>query len=196
MLAAMFGSSGTSPLRSRLRPGERVLWEGQPDVWVFSMRGAWYLIPFSLLWGGFAIFWEVMAVSTGAPFFFWLWGIPFVAIGLYMIFGRIFVARREAARTHYAITDRRVLVQSGAFRPTFTELDLRDLPASQLEERSDGLGTITLGPPMGFMRLPPGWPMGGMYGRPPALEAIPQVGRVYETLQDAKAAAREGRSGA
>jgi Bacterial PH domain len=154
------------------------------------MRGAWYLIPFSLMWGGFAIFWEVTAISSRAPFFFWLWGIPFVAVGLYMIFGRILVARREAARTFYAITDRRVLVQSGAFRQTFTEFDLRDLPGSQLEERSDGSGTITLGPVMGW-RAPPGWPLGGMFGRTPALEAVQGVGRVYQTLQDAKAAARE-----
>ena len=61
-----------SPLRSLLRPGERVLWEGQPDVWAYSMRGAWYLIPFSLLWGGFAIFWEVMAITSEAPVFFLL----------------------------------------------------------------------------------------------------------------------------
>jgi hypothetical protein len=154
------------------------------------MRGAWYLIPFSLVWGVFAIFWEATAITSGAPIFFKLWGIPFVLAGLYLIFGRILVARREAANTFYAISDSRVLIQSGAFRRTFTELDLRDLPASQLEERSDRSGTITLGPVMGLMRMPPGWPMAGMYGRPPALEAISGAARVYQTLQDAKAAAR------
>jgi hypothetical protein len=190
------GVIGTaSPLRFRLRPGERVLWEGQPNVWAYSMRGAWYLIPFSLLWGGFAIFWEAMAIASGAPVFFWLWGIPFVAAGLYLIFGRILVARREAANTFYAVTDQRVLLQTGAFRRTFTELDLRDLPGSQLEEQSDGSGTITLGPTIGFRRLPPGWPLAGMYGRQPSLEAIPAAGRVYQTLQDAKAAARDRPTG-
>lgn len=180
-----------SPFRSRLRPGERVLWVGQPSKLAYSMRGAWYLIPFSLLWGGFAIFWEVTAITSGAPLFFKLWGIPFVAAGLYLMFGRFIVARREAARTYYAITDRRVLIESGAFRRVFMELDLRDLPGSLLEERPDGSGSITLGPSVGI-RLPPGWPTMGMYAQPPAFVAIPDVGRVYETLQEAKAQIRDG----
>ena len=183
-------TTGTPSLRSHLRSGERLLWEGRPDVRAYSMRGAWYLIPFSLLWGGFAIFWEVTAIASGGPIFFWLWGIPFVAMGVYLIIGRLVVARREAAKTVYAITDRRVLIETGAFRPRFVQLDLRDLPASQLEERQGGLGTITLGPTLGLMRPPPGWPFPGMYGQTPAFVAIPNAARVYETLQDARAQAR------
>jgi hypothetical protein len=177
--------AGSSTLHAQLRPGERVLWEGRPDVRAYSLRGAWYLIPFSLLWGGFAIFWEATALTSRAGLFFTLWGIPFVLFGLYLIFGRLLVARREAMRTVYAVTDRRILIESGAFRPRFAEIDLRDMPGSQLEVRSDGIGTITLGPTLGI-RLPPGWPAGGIYARTPALESIPSASRVYEILQDAR----------
>jgi hypothetical protein len=183
-------ASQSSMIRPLLRPGERLIWEGKPDVAAYSSRGAWYLIPFSLMWGGFAIFWEYSVISNGAPWFFVLWGIPFVAVGLYMIFGRIYVARREGAATAYAITDQWVLIMGGAFRRTLTQLDLRDVPTAQLEDQGRGLGTITFGSPLGLMRVPPGWPTMGMYGRPPSFASIPDASRVFGLLQDAKAEAR------
>ena len=114
-----------------------------------------------------------------------------MAVGLYLVLGRLIVARREAARTFYAITDRRLLMESGAFRRTFTELDLCDLPLSTLEEGSNGLGTITIGSASWFMRVPPGWPFPGMYGQALAIVSVPTARAVYDMLQRAKAEARE-----
>jgi hypothetical protein len=175
-----------------LRTAERILWEGRPDVRTYSLRGAWFLIPFSLLWGGFALFWEFTVITTGGPLFFALWGIPFVLIGLYMIFGRLYVARREAANTAYAITDQRVLIETGAFRRRLVQLDLRDLPMAQLDDLGRGLGSITFGAALGVFRVPPGWPTAGMYASPPAFIAIPDASRVFEVLQTAKDEARAG----
>jgi hypothetical protein len=177
------------PIEPLLGPGERILWQGQPDIWAYSMRGAWYLMPFSLLWGGFAIFWEVTALSSGAGPFFALWGIPFVVIGLYLIFGRIYVARREARRTHYAVTSRRVLIVSGAFSHRLTEIALTDLLVSQLDLGGSGLGTITFGTTVGAFRAPPGWPTMGMYVSAPAFASVRDAASVYRIVQDAKAAA-------
>lgn len=67
-------------------------------------------MPFSLLWGGFAIFWEAMVVTTAKQPFFLLWGIPFVLIGLYFIFGRFIYKKRGKLRTVYGLTDRRAIV--------------------------------------------------------------------------------------
>jgi hypothetical protein len=183
------GQDAIGPL---LHPGERILWQGQPNVWAYSMRGAWYLVPFSLLWGGFAIFWEVSVLTLGAGPFFALWGVPFVLIGLYLIFGRIYVARREAQRTHYAVTNQRVVILAGAFSRRTIEMALSDPPPSQLEEVASGLGTITFGAQTIGFRVPPGWPTMGMYPQVPAFASIPDAARVYRAVHDARAAALEG----
>jgi hypothetical protein len=95
-------------LQPYLRPGERLLWSGRPDPGVWFTPADAFLIPFSILWGGFAIFWE--AGVSGGPVFGVVWGIPFVAVGVYMIVGRFFYKRHRKKRTCYGITDRRAIV--------------------------------------------------------------------------------------
>jgi len=131
-----------------LLPGERVLWSGQPKQGLaLSGRDA-LLIPFSLLWGGFAIFWNVGVwtdfPNTGisADWLFKLWGLPFLIVGLYLIVGRFFhdvIIRRNL---HYAVTDRRVLILRGNNSPKLTSRDVKLLPMLELTEYRGGRGTI------------------------------------------------------
>jgi hypothetical protein len=113
--------SGGAALQPYLLPGERIAWTGRPGQGVRLRAADAFLIPFSLLWGGFAIFWEATAIGfafragEGITSFMALWGIPFVMVGLYLIFGRFFVDAHVRARTFYAVTDRRVLVLRRVF---------------------------------------------------------------------------------
>ncbi|PYY32965.1 hypothetical protein DEI89_11300 [Curtobacterium sp. MCBD17_030] len=96
-----------------LRPGERLLWVGQSDpARLFTGRDG-FLVPFSILWGGFAIFWEVGVLTTGAPWFFALFGSVFVLIGLHLIVGRFFVKRHRKRTEAFAVTDRRAFITNG-----------------------------------------------------------------------------------
>jgi hypothetical protein len=134
-------------IQPELTSGESILWAAQPNTSRIFHREDLYLIPFSLLWGGFAIFWE--AGVTGfwsssrthpAPTFFMLWGIPFVVIGQYMIWGRFIVAAWKKRRTFYALTNRRaVVVQDGWSRKTASAY-LDTLPTLIKEGGSNGIG--------------------------------------------------------
>jgi len=79
-------------LARELGKGEELLWTGQPKSGVYLEARDAIMVPFSLLWCGFAIFWEGSVLVQNAPLIFKLWGIPFVCIGLYMVVGRFFLA--------------------------------------------------------------------------------------------------------
>jgi hypothetical protein len=105
-----------------------------------------FVIPFSLLWGGFAIYWEALAFQTGAPVFFKLWGIPFVVIGLYLIAGRFFLEAWRRRRTVYALTSARVVIVVEGPCGCETSLGLRTLPVATVLGRRARRGTIVFGP--------------------------------------------------
>jgi hypothetical protein len=171
--------------RDELNPGERILWSGQPQQGLMLRSGDALLIPFSLLWGGFAIFWEMGVMSSGAPFFFRLWGIPFVVLGLYIIFGRFFVDMAQRAETYYALTDQRAIILSGLFSKNVKTLKLQNLPEINISSRRDGRGTITFGAshPMAWLYSGSGFPNMGRYNIAPSFEAIEDVKTVYQQIK-------------
>jgi len=64
-------------IQPELTSGETVQWAGQPNRRVILHKEDLFLIPFSLFWGGFTIFWESIASGfwgskgvAGAPSFF------------------------------------------------------------------------------------------------------------------------------
>jgi hypothetical protein len=98
------------------------------------------------MWGGFAIFWESAVVASHAPWFFEIWGVPFVAVGLYIIAGRFFVDAWLRERTTYIVSDRAAyVIRSGPFAVTrrFAESGLDDM---QWEPREGDTATIRFVP--------------------------------------------------
>ncbi|MBN1963572.1 MAG: PH domain-containing protein [Anaerolineae bacterium] len=128
--------SDVNPFCGYLNDGESILWLGQPDPhWLLSPDDM-MLIPFSLLWGGFAIFWELSALGGGAPFSFALWGIPFVVVGQYLIWGRFLHKYLRYQRTYYAVTEQRALVLNTLIGSNLKTYFLHRLPTLQLRGRA------------------------------------------------------------
>lgn len=55
---SVISPDSVSAIQPELLSGESILWAGQPKRRVVFHKEDVFLIPFSLLWGGFAIFWE------------------------------------------------------------------------------------------------------------------------------------------
>lgn len=141
-------------LDRELSPGERVLWSAQP-------RGRRMLIAFALWlfaipWTAFALFWEAMALSPwfaakdadnamvwGFGIVFPLFGLPFILVGLWMLWQPV-AAIRAARRTIYALTTSRLIrLQHGRTRR------IESVPADRIgpiecTKGSDGWGRLSV----------------------------------------------------
>jgi hypothetical protein len=95
-----------------LVPHEQLLWFGRPRQGFVLRTADAYMIPFSLMWAGFAVFWETIVNLGRGPLLFRLWGIPFVLAGLYMIPSAEDLARKQDITTVLlAISELRAEVQ-------------------------------------------------------------------------------------
>ena len=198
-------------ISKELEAGESLLWAGQPRRGIVFRSSDLFAIPFSILWGGFALFWEAGVIlearrhtGNAPPLLFELFGIPFVVIGLYMMIGRFIVDARRRGHTSYGVTDRRVIIVTGlqrgessldlitmlcvalgVIRHEVKSLDLSTLSDVTMSEGGDGSGTITFGP-----QGP--WNPFGNSGLPgssavtPCFELIPQVKSVYQQIREAQ----------
>jgi hypothetical protein len=162
-------------IESRLFAGEKLLWSGQPWQGLFLLRGSdLFMVPFSLLWGGFALGIPGTLFLSGSeipPFPFSLVALLFPIIGLYMIIGRFLVDAWLRSATTYAVTNQRVLIERrGPFRSN-KSLDIDRLPALEFTERGDGSGTIRFGTMSWFAN-------NGMGIWSPATDPVPQFLRI------------------
>jgi hypothetical protein len=181
-------------IRDRLLPDEKIIWTGTPKQGLLLTSRDMLLVPFSVLWGGFAIFWEYSvlflirphhAVAAPAPVvtFFPLFGVPFVLIGLYMMFGRFFLDAQLRKRTAYAITNQRVLILRSGLMNKFVSLSLDRPPGLTLSEGRNGSGTITFG------EGGSNWARPGFQVWVPALDPVPRflnienVRTVFDQIQ-------------
>jgi hypothetical protein len=180
-------------IQPELTNGESVVWSGQPNPSIIFHKEDLFLIPFSLLWGGFAIFWEAgvsgfwgsKTHQNGSWSFGILWGIPFVLIGQYLIWGRFFYAAWLKGRTFYAVTNQRVIVIQNGWKRQMASSYIDTLPNLIKERSSDGIGTLRFAqsqPTSG--RAQWGAWNGLSVGGVPTFVDIAEVDTVYRLISD------------
>jgi hypothetical protein len=133
----------SNPLKQELyqhvNKGEEIIWAERPKQGILFRASDGCLIPFSLAWGGFAIFWETMVLTMDAPIFMALFGIPFVLIGLYLIIGRFFHDMYIRRNMIYGLTKKQIIIKRG---DKLRFVDLFSLNDIQVTEKKDGSGSI------------------------------------------------------
>lgn len=135
-----------SPVYDELMPGEQVLWEGQPVPRVVFSAVDIFLIPFGIAWLGASIFMTVIAFRDSL--FLALYGLVFVAAGMYLLFGRYYFMIRRNKNTWYAVTNKRVL--SVARKPKnkrreVLSTDIACVPKESVKYYRNGIGSVVFG---------------------------------------------------
>lgn len=134
---------------SELLSGEEILWADQPSTRRLFTLGDLLRVPFTLMWAGFALFWNIMVWSMDAPIFFRLWGLPFLLVGVYITFGRFFYLHWRKVRTYYVVTDRRLLIFNFGPRRNLDAFALHDLSTLRKRTGRNGVGSIIFGQAQG-----------------------------------------------
>ena len=124
--------------RPYLIPGESILWKGKPEKGNLITSRDIVMIPFGLFWLGFCLFWESMAIRSGQLIAI-IWGLPFVGVGIYLLFGRFIQAALLRGKTFYVVTNKKIIIKSGR---RIRMHDARDLPPMEVEIHKNGNGTI------------------------------------------------------
>jgi hypothetical protein len=171
-------------IRAQLSPGESLVWSGRPRRGIVIRGSDALLIPFSLLWAGFAFYWEYTAYSSGAPLFFLVFGGFFVIMGLHLVFGRFISDALVRGSTYYGVTNERILILTEFPSSTSKSLALANLSDIGLTSKPDGSGSITFGPqhPAAAMMGGAHWPGMGKH-RSPSFDLIPDAKSVFDKIQ-------------
>lgn len=135
-------------LLAELKPGESLVWTGQPNPRRY-MRSAFAIWLFFVPWTAFSLFWIASASGFEWPrfsdgwSFFPLFGVPFLLIGLAGL-SSPFYLRRKARWMIYGITTRRALAIEGIKSIKVKSYQASCIVNVERTEHPDGSGDLVL----------------------------------------------------
>lgn len=177
-----YDSEPVRGLPGRLPEGERILWQGAPDAWVFA-RNAFHTRWVAAYFVALALY----GVSVGS-----LFGVAATAGAGVACIGLLYLLAWAIARTSvYTLTNKRVVLRIGVALNACFNLPLSVMKSADLRPLERGHGDIALaldGATLGYLIL---WP----HARPwrlktpqPMLRAVPEAEAVAAMLVKARAA--------
>lgn len=128
-------------LSTHLETNEQLIWAGIPKQGIIFQVYDRFMIPFSVVWCGIIAVWMIFTINSNTVFAFF--GIPFVIIGLFMLFGRFFLSSYVRSKTFYGVTNKRIIIKVDTTRTVTTTYDLSLNSPIRLTEFEDETGTIT-----------------------------------------------------
>jgi hypothetical protein len=140
--------------KDELLKDEKILWQGMPNPEILFSSVDFFLIPFSLIWEGFAVIWVTAVFRLGffsiSPFktpliFFALFGILFVITGLYFIFGRFIFKKWKKRNTYYAVTNKRIIIITKVFIKRVHAEFIEKIPSVNYSQGKKGCGSVRFG---------------------------------------------------
>lgn len=107
-------------IKKILDENEKVLWEGKPQLTPF-VASTMIISVFGLSFLGFSLIWMIGSLATSVSF--GVFGLPFTLIGFLMTFGTPLYRIMVHQYTHYAVTNKRVVIQGGLIGRDFKIVD-------------------------------------------------------------------------
>jgi hypothetical protein len=178
-------------LQAELQPGETLEWSGKPHPWrIFSARD-WFVIPFTLVWGGIFFYGAAGALFSG-DLFEELLGSFILLFVLCFVFGRFLLSAWDVRHTWYGVTNQRIMIVSTMFGQRVRSLYFSSLPEIETRIKASGRGTLLFGPaPSSASGRNFGSYYGGTrFGRAPGFYDIPDARYVFDLISHHRTASR------
>ncbi|MER3328065.1 MAG: hypothetical protein RIF34_00700 [Candidatus Kapaibacterium sp.] len=170
----------------QIQGDERLLWADKPATGIKFRSTDIFIFLFSVLWLSFSLFWTYMAMD--ANIFFAMFGIPFILVGIHLLFGRFIFDALSRKNTVYGLTNKRIIQKSGLFKVHYKSVFLDSLPSLSYTEKPDGSGDISFGQTINsFKKRDTSNNQNFPIVR---IEFIPNVRSVHNKIADAKSKVR------
>ncbi len=132
-------------LSKHLDTDEKLYWVGQPKQGFIFKTVDWIFVTLGVFLCIFAVAWTMLLPDVDRFFFFYIFSLLILLIGLFNIFARFILDIRRRRNTIYGLTDSRVIIKSGIFNQEIKSYDLHSMSDIKLTESGDGSGYIIIG---------------------------------------------------